>query len=607
MGVVFLARDVALERPVAIKLLLPHLAHDATLRERFLREARTAAQLMHPNIVPIHAVEAHRELVFFVMSYVDGETLAQRVARAGRATPDEVLRVMRDVAWALAYAHARGVVHRDIKPDNILVERQSGRALVADFGIAHLSVQETFTEPGAFVGTVQYMSPEQACGETVDGRSDVYSLAATAYFQLTGESPVQAPTMPAMLARLVSEHSPNVALARPDTPSALAEVISRAMERDRTRRTASADVLASELQRLEQSAPTVRPEIRRYLKSMDLLEFLAMAGAGAALPSLLFFNSGEMPRTVLHGVLTLGTGFVAMYALLAPAGLLGLRSQGVSWRELVEGLDSEGRESARVSWMLWRRAIGASPVGVRWRLRVLGLFVLTVYVGGAVGLMALSKGDSQLIPTLIALAIGGSGAWFGSSVLLRSFRPQGEFERWLEKPRQAPLRLRVLGWFARRPFVQRFFAKQSVPAVQGGPAIRVAPTATLLLERVEDLVKELPPQVRARLGDPVSVARRMESACAKLRARGAKLDAALAEIPASNPGREEFVEAREHVGRRLAACTSALEQLRTDLLRLNAGLIQADGLTFDLEKAQELGAAIDAELHGHDEVRRLLA
>ena len=136
MGVVLLARDLSLDRLVALKLLPTLLATQPLLRERFLREARTAAGLAHPNIVPIHAVEAHDDLAFIAMGFVDGETLAERVRRRGPLPPREVARILREVAWALAYAHGRGIVHRDIKPDNILIERGSGRALVTDFGIA---------------------------------------------------------------------------------------------------------------------------------------------------------------------------------------------------------------------------------------------------------------------------------------------------------------------------------------------------------------------------------------------------------------------------------------------------------------------------------------
>jgi serine/threonine-protein kinase len=166
MGIVFLARDVSLDRPVAIKLLPPARAGRPALRERFLREARTAARLSHPNIVPIHAVEESGGLVWFVMTYVPGETLGTRLRERGSLPPAEVVRILRDVAWALSHAHAQGVVHRDVKPDNILLETGGRRALIADFGIAAAMEQD-----GEMAGTIGYLSPEQAMGQRLDGRA----------------------------------------------------------------------------------------------------------------------------------------------------------------------------------------------------------------------------------------------------------------------------------------------------------------------------------------------------------------------------------------------------------------------------------------------------
>src|SRR5215208_3288009 len=165
MGVVYLAREVRLDRPVAIKVLPPALAARGDLRERFLREARTAARLSHPNVVPIFDVDEAGAFVYFAMAYVDGETLGERVRARGPLPAHEAARVLREAAWALAYAHARGIVHRDVKPDNIMLERGSGRVLVMDFGIAQVAADGAVTGEGLVMGTAQFMSPEQAAGE----------------------------------------------------------------------------------------------------------------------------------------------------------------------------------------------------------------------------------------------------------------------------------------------------------------------------------------------------------------------------------------------------------------------------------------------------------
>ncbi|MFL5604925.1 MAG: serine/threonine-protein kinase, partial [Gemmatimonadaceae bacterium] len=189
MAVVYRATDLRLHRRVAIKVLPPELAFNGDVRERFLREAQTSAQLTHPNIVPIFTVDEREGMVYFVMALVDGETLGQRLARTPRLPVEQVKRILVDVADALAYAHAQGVVHRDVKPDNIMLDRTSGRALVTDFGIARAAAGDSrLTVTGVAIGTPAYMSPEQALGEReLDGRSDIYSLGVIGYQMLAGE------------------------------------------------------------------------------------------------------------------------------------------------------------------------------------------------------------------------------------------------------------------------------------------------------------------------------------------------------------------------------------------------------------------------------------
>jgi serine/threonine-protein kinase len=233
MAVVYRAVDLRLNRTVAIKVLPPDLAFNGDVRTRFIREAQTAAQLNHPNIVPIYSVDDKEggALTYFVMAFVDGESLGVRLAREGAWPVDKTVRVLRDVADALAYAHSMGVVHRDIKPDNILIDRASGRPLVTDFGIARAAAGDTrLTVTGVAVGTPAYMSPEQALGEReLDGRSDLYSLAVVGYHMLVGDTPFKAANTPAMLVKHVSERPRPVRERRPDVPAYLAVAIDRAL------------------------------------------------------------------------------------------------------------------------------------------------------------------------------------------------------------------------------------------------------------------------------------------------------------------------------------------------------------------------------------------
>jgi eukaryotic-like serine/threonine-protein kinase len=189
MGIVYRAKDRRLKRTVAVKLLPPELSFRSEIRSRFLREAETAAQLSHPNIVPIYAVDEIDNLVFFVMAYIDGQNLGTRLHEQGRLPIDETRRIVREVADALAFAHQRKVIHRDIKPDNILLDRETGRAMVTDFGIARAISEggdSRLTATGMALGTPAYMSPEQAAGDReIDGRSDLYSLGVVTYQMLT--------------------------------------------------------------------------------------------------------------------------------------------------------------------------------------------------------------------------------------------------------------------------------------------------------------------------------------------------------------------------------------------------------------------------------------
>jgi hypothetical protein len=245
MGAVWLVRDRFLDRLVALKVLLADNA-DAEQRERFLREARTSARLEHPHIIDVYRADESDGVVWFSMRYINGESLGDRL-RERRALPaTEVLRILREVAWALAYAHARGVVHRDIKPDNILLDRDSGRAVLTDFGIARDTAASALTQMGNVLGSVHYMSPEQASGEELDGRSDLYALGCVAYHALVGSPPFDGSAQSVLVAH-VTKPFPPLADAAPHLAPSVIAVVERCLAKEPRERYASGDELSSAL------------------------------------------------------------------------------------------------------------------------------------------------------------------------------------------------------------------------------------------------------------------------------------------------------------------------------------------------------------------------
>jgi len=259
MGVVYLAREERLDRMVALKVLPAHLATQPATRERFLREALTAARLAHPNVVPVYRADEAGGTAFFAMAFVDGESLADRLRDRGALPPSDAVPILRDVAWALAYAHARGVVHRDVKPENILLERATGRTLVSDFGIAHNTAHTDpaarLTQDGYVLGTVHYMSPEQVNGQVLDGRSDLYALGVVAYQLLSGRLPFEGLALPALLMAHASRPAPPLRDAAPTVPASLAAVVDRCLVKSPDSRYPTGEALADALEAALAEAP----------------------------------------------------------------------------------------------------------------------------------------------------------------------------------------------------------------------------------------------------------------------------------------------------------------------------------------------------------------
>ena len=255
MATVFAARDEELHRPVAVKLLAENLGHDPELRARFLREARLAARLSHPNVVRVFDAGEDEGRPYIVMELVDGETVADLLVRRGRLDPAEAVALGRQAAEALQHAHDAGLVHRDVKPQNLLL-RRDGTLEIADFGIARAAETTRLTLAGTVLGTAAYLAPEQALGEDVGPAADVYSLGAVLYELLAGEPPFRFES----LAQLAAERPPLRPLRElaPDVPQALEDVVMSTLARNPTYRPASAAELGAELAAAVPEPPTER-------------------------------------------------------------------------------------------------------------------------------------------------------------------------------------------------------------------------------------------------------------------------------------------------------------------------------------------------------------
>jgi serine/threonine-protein kinase len=565
MGIVFLARDVALDRPVAIKLLPLALAELGEYRERFLREARTAAKLSHPHIVPIHAVEEDGDLVFFVMAYVEGETLGQRIRRAGPVPPHEIMRITQEVAWALGHAHAHGVVHRDVKPDNVLLERGSGRALVSDFGIARWTTGEDTPRSGV-VGTPQYMSPEQAAGEPVDPRSDLYSLGVTAYYAASGRHPFEAHSVAGLLAKHAGAEPPPVASQASNLSPGFAGAIDRCLAKSPGDRPESADALATRIDVARGSVLQLPPPMRAFLRDAD--------AAGGEISTVL--TAGAMTATVYFAVFArdLFAGIVFIPAVTLMVGLAGARLAQLAFkaRDLVrqgyghaalppavavedqrrleeaEADPAQRHGMTRETWAV----VGIGTAKTALSLWLASLDIDLLWIIGAAG--------SIIIPTATIRKVWSD---------VRRGRP-GFWNRLLSG-KLGRLMFKIAGIGVSKQVPEVPVAGQSTTIALGAAA--------------RELYRALPAAVRSRFPSLPTLIERLERDATALRS-----------------GKDD-ARAQD----RFATAVAALENLRLDLLRLHAGTATVDELTAHLEQARKMGEEIDAELEARDQVRHLLA
>ena len=582
MGIVYLARDVQLDRDVAIKVLPAHMARTAESRDRFGREARTAAGLSHPNIVPIHRVGEAGGFVFFVMSYVEGETLGERLRARGPLPPAETTRVLREVAWALAYAHGRGIVHRDVKPDNILLEAGTGRALVTDFGIAHVDAHDRpVTDPGKIMGTAHFMSPEQAASDVVDGRGDLYSLGVVGYLAASGRLPFDAPTVPALLVRQATETPPGVLRVAPGLPLALAAAIDRCLNRNPAGRFPDGEAMAAALAPVPDVRPALPATLRAWLGARNALMVPYMGWSGAlgtlTLVNLVAWVTGNRPA---------GPADIVVLAAITSLPLLPVvgfhlnqaRRQfrgGLTLADLRSALEIARRERAESDALVRDDEEVVSHRALRLGTVASATWLAVTFVLALQGTIHENMTGIAwfLLPVGATLTLGAV-----SNALGVQFIPAGLREWWQTGIRDRLWNSRAGEWLARR-----LGAPDRSRAVGGG-VFRA--TEAVLGVAASELFAALPSAYREQLAALPATVAALEARAAEARA---EIDVLASLAPSGSVDADVLQARRDAASSHLAESVAALEGIRLDLLRLHAGAGELGPLTTLIDAARLIG------------------
>jgi serine/threonine-protein kinase len=453
MGTVYLARDRRLDRPVALKVLPSEFAAVPELRERFLRETRLAAGFSHPNIVPVFAIEESDDVLAFAMGFVEGESLTARVEREGPLSRRDAVRLLQDVGYALAYAHGRGVVHRDIKPDNIMIERATSRALVMDFGIARAIVPaanaDGLTRIGEVVGTPEYMSPEQATGDTVDGRADLYSLGLVAWFALSGRTAVAGESTQRILVRQLTETVPPIAVERPDLPTSLTDVVQRCCAKEPADRFQTAEALVEALDAAQLATADIPVAIRLLavdLSSVAVRWLGALALIAVGINALVTSSDGNL---FAIGLIIAGTAWVGLVNALrevrrlSAAGYRVAEIQRLLALTLAEKDEERGRRQADPLLRARRtRRVRVAGAIVLWQFVVL----VALRLRAEPGAMTVITGRAGAVTIFASLMAGAAAlAVLFSSPFRRSFVERVFSGVWL-----GPIGGRLMRWVAVR-------------------------------------------------------------------------------------------------------------------------------------------------------------
>ncbi len=611
MAVVYRARDVRLHRKVALKVLPPELAFRAEVKSRFLREAQTSAQLSHPNIVPIYTVDEIDGVVFFSMGLVEGETLAQRLAREPHLPLATVRAMLREVADALAYAHARHVVHRDVKPDNILVERATGHVLVSDFGIARAAEGDArLTVTGVAVGTPAYMSPEQAMGDRdVDGRADIYALGVVGYQMLAGELPFKAANTPSMLMKHISERPRPLGEVRPDLPVNLIHAIERAMQKGRDDRWPDASAFRDAL---AEAAPPP-PEVR------------APPGFGAPrdpLPVPVAGSGGQSPAYPRFPALPQGWMLNPDTREYGREALREWKEEARNWRERYGRQAVIGIRLGRKELRRARREGLFGPLTPEDRIRRVQR-ALTGYVGtvgflAAINLMTSPQYYWFLWPALgmtIGLFARTSRLWVDGIPLYRLFQRQPHVQApsreppelaaiprdVLEGPQGATIREAV----NTKATIAGVLAKLSPSDRQMLPEIQ--PTVDALVERICSLAQGLHQLDADASPAAIATLERRIAAAKSGPADAPDLERRLQLLERQRATLNDLAARRGTVAEQLERASLVLQTMKLDLFKLRSSGLDAklDASTGATQEARALSTDIGRVIEAANEVRKL--
>jgi eukaryotic-like serine/threonine-protein kinase len=587
MGIVYLARELRLARPVAIKVLPRALAAaKPELREKFVREAQMAARLSHPNIVPIHHVDEIGEFVFFVMAYIEGETLGERVRARGPLSPAEGSRVLREIGWALAYAHLRGIVHRDVKPDNILLERGANRALVTDFGIAGAVSTDDAIDANYIRGTAHFLSPEQAMGQPTDGRSDIYSLGVVGYYALTGRLPFDGATTTQVMAAHIAQRAKPMQSFSPNVPRKLAGAVERCLEKDRDRRWLTGEAFAEAVDAAFEQPRGIPAPLRVWLSKANT--------PTATRVILTFLVVGGPLSLVALGNPVLGflIGFGAVVAVnLAPEVVYARRL-------LRQGFDlADMRSALRTHVNQRREEIALDPAFTPISERTLRVLAFTgLGVAAIVTPLLISQRISSSVPAAMLTLVDILGAVIGvaSAVGAILAKPRS---RWLRQFGQGRLDFWAGKWGERLTRLAGLGLKRSAIA----PASLSQHTEIALGRATDALFEALPKKLRRDLKAVPATVRRLETDASTLRESLDKLDDLL-----STNDDPELRRQRDHAAEKLSTTVTALENIRLGLLRVQLGSAPAAQVTEALEAATRIGREIDFALDADDEIGDVL-